>query len=84
MQTPSRAVRRALALALVSAWPSTHAAPIEWATVINNTYEAPGAPGKFFHKSNEPSVSSTGLVVMRSRAKVPETTTPARRVSLLA
>ena len=44
-------------------------APFVWATVANSATVIPGGDGRVFNSFNQPSVNSTGLVVLRARSK---------------
>ena len=40
----------------------------EWQVVVNNGFEIPGHPGRFYNSYNPPSVNSSALVVFRARS----------------
>jgi hypothetical protein len=43
---------------------------LDWATVVNNNDEMPGAPGnRTFNSYNQPSVNAAGVVVIRARSQ---------------
>lgn len=40
----------------------------EWQVVVNNGFEIPGHPGRFYNSYNPPSVNAQALVVFRARS----------------
>lgn len=63
------AVAAATMAATVATAESPPSLSLEWATVVNNNDEMPGAPGnRTFNSYNQPSVNATGLVVFRARS----------------
>ncbi len=61
-----------LALGFITIPGASSAGPIlQWQTVVNNGYFAPGSTTDKFFSYNQPSVNDAGLVVFRARAKPP-------------
>lgn len=56
--------------AIFAVSPALDAAPFKWRTVVDNGYAAPRSSAARFFSYNQPSVSQTGLVVFRARAKL--------------
>jgi len=66
-----RAWLMTLAAAAVTFAAAGNAAPpmqSEWQVVVNNGFEIPGHPGRFYNSYNPPSVNANALVVFRARS----------------
>jgi len=60
-----------ISLSAMAMVPSGYADPVsrqKWEVVVNNGFQIPGYPGRFYNSYNPPSVNSGGMVVFRARS----------------